>query len=121
MFRKRGLLAFQGRRLTEVEREQAAALSPFRPLLATYQAKEAFLAIYEAKDRRQADQALTRWLETLAVEIPIYFQELTPGASNNREIILSYFDRRCTNAFTEAANGISKLLQRKGADTDLKS
>lgn len=115
MFRKRGLLALRDRRLTENERAQVAeALAPFPLLLATYEAKEAFLAIYEVNDRRQADQALTRWLETLPAEISVYFRELTSAVSNNREIILNYFDRRYTNAFTEAANGISKLLQRTG-------
>ncbi|WP_454256824.1 ISL3 family transposase [Pseudoxanthomonas mexicana] len=115
MFRKRGLLALRDRRLTESERAQVAAvLSRFPLLLATYESKEAFLTIYEAKDRQQADHALTRWLERLPVEISVYFRELTSAVSNNREIILNYFDRRYTNAFTEAANGISKLLQRTG-------
>ena len=54
MFRKRGLLALRDRRLTESERAQVAAvLSPFPLLLATYESKEAFLTIYEAKDRQQ--------------------------------------------------------------------
>ena len=115
MFRKRGLLATRDFRLTEGERAQAAeTLASFPLLQAAHQAKESFLAIYDCKDRRQADQALTRWLATLPAEISVYFRELTSAVSNHREIILNYFSHRYTNAFTEASNGVSKLLQHTG-------
>ena len=115
MFRKRALLATRDVRLTDGERAQATeTLAPFPLLQAAHRAKEAFLAIYDCKDRRQADQALTQWLESLPVEISGYFRELTSAVSNHREIILNYFSHRYTNAFTEASNGLSKLLQNTG-------
>lgn len=115
MFRKRGLLAQRDQRLNESERSKVAgALAPFPVLLAAHEAKEAFLAIYDAPNRRQAEKALSAWLEQLPVELGAYFRALTSAVSNNREIILNYFEHRYTNAFTEAANGISKLLQRMG-------
>jgi len=115
MFRKRGVLAKRDRRLTDAERNEVTkALAPFPILLAAHEAKESFLAIYDARNRQQAEAALLAWMEALPVELSGYFRALTSVVSNNRDIILNYFTHRYTNAFTEASNGISKLLQKTG-------
>ena len=115
MFRKRGLLAQRDRTLSEPERQRVIeTLQPFPILVAAYEAKESFLQIYDAPDRESAEQALDAWLDRLPRELSGYFRAVTLAASNSREIILNYFEHRYTNAFTEAANGISKLLQRTG-------
>ncbi|OGT55977.1 MAG: hypothetical protein A3E01_14570 [Gammaproteobacteria bacterium RIFCSPHIGHO2_12_FULL_63_22] len=114
-FRKRGLLAQRDRTLTEAERHRVLeTLQPFPILVAAYEAKELFLQIYEAPNRNSAEQALDAWLDRLPRELSGYFRAVTLAVSNSREIILNYFEHRYTNAFTEAANGISKLLQRTG-------
>lgn len=115
MFRKRGLLAKRDRRLTDAERNEVAkALAPFPILLAAHEAKESFLAIYDARNRQQAEAALLAWMDALPVEVSGYFGSLISAVSNNRDIILNYFTHRYTNAFTEASNGVSKLLQKTG-------
>lgn len=115
MFRKRGLLAQRDRTLSEAERQRVLeTLQPFPILVAAYEAKESFLQIYDAPDRKSAEQALDAWLDGLPRELSGYFRAVTLAVSNSREIILNYFEHRYTNAFTEAANGISKLLQRTG-------
>lgn len=115
MFRKRGLLAQRDRTLSEAERQRVLeTLQPFPILVAAYEAKESFLRIYDAPDRNSAEQALDGWLDGLPRELSGYFRSVTLAVSNSREIILNYFEHRYTNAFTEAANGISKLLQRTG-------
>lgn len=115
MFRKRGLLAQRDKRLTESERAKAIeTLKPFPILLAAYEAKESFLAIYDAPNKQMASRAMSEWLQRLPVELSAYFRTVTSAVSNNREAILNYFDHRYTNAVTEAVNGISKLLQRTG-------
>ncbi|MHB1282265.1 MAG: ISL3 family transposase [Metallibacterium scheffleri] len=115
MFRKRGLLAERDRRLTVAERDKVAEiLSPFPVLKAAHQAKESFLTVYDAPTRKHAEKALSDWLEVLPQELTGYFRALTSAVSNNRDIILNYFEHRYTNAFTEAANGISKMIQRMG-------
>ena len=115
MFRNRGLLALRDRRLTGAERAKVAEiLAPFPLLQAAHAAKESFLAIYEAPNKQQASRQLSIWLAALPAELSRYFRPLITAVSNNREIILNYFTHRYTNAFTEAANGISKLLQQTG-------
>jgi transposase len=115
MFRHRGLLAERRRGLTDQRRRQAEeAMAPFPVLRAAYEAKEAFLEVYEARSRSDAERLLSTWLERLPLELSAYFRALTSAVSSSREIILNYFDHPYTNAFTEAANGLSKLMQRMG-------
>ena len=115
MFRQRGLLAERRRALSEARRAQVDdVLAPFPMLRAAYEAKETFLEIYEAATRQDAERRLAAWLDSLPAELTGYFRALTSAVSSNREIILNYFSHRYTNAFTEAANGISKLMQRMG-------
>ena len=115
MFRSRGLLATRDRRLTDEEREKVAKkLEPFPLLQAAHAAKESFLAIYEAPNKEQASRQLSEWLNTLPADLSRYFRPLITAVTNNREIILNYFTHRYTNAFTEAANKLSDLLQQTG-------
>lgn len=115
MFLSRGLLATRDRRLSDDERIKVAeVLAPFPLLQAAHAAKESFLAIYEAPDRTTASRQFSRWLEELPQELVRYFRPLISAISNNQEIILNYFTHRYTNAFTEAANHLSSLLQQTG-------
>ncbi|WP_449446776.1 ISL3 family transposase [Thermomonas brevis] len=115
MFRHRGLLATRDRRLTDDERAKVAkTLAPFPLLQAAHAAKESFLAIYEAPNKDVASRQLSVWLTVLPAGLSGYFRPLITAVSNNREIILNYFTHRYTNAFTEAANKLSDLLQQTG-------
>ena len=115
MFRNRGLLATRDRRLTDDERVKVEkALAPFPLLQAAHTAKEAFLKIYEAPNKEAASRQLSVWLQTLPADLSRYFRPLITAVTNNREIILNYFTHRYTNAFTEAANKLSDLLQQTG-------
>ncbi|MEZ5464450.1 MAG: ISL3 family transposase [Lysobacteraceae bacterium] len=115
MFRRRGLLAQRTATLTNVQRQRVAeTLAPYPLLKVAYEAKESFLTIYDARDRQQAEKRLSDWLDQLPTELTPYFRELTSALTRNRGIILNYFQHRYTNAFTEASNGLSKLIQRMG-------
>jgi transposase len=115
MFRKRPLLAERARSLSAKQKDAVEkTLEPFPILQAAYQAKEDFLCIYDARDRVAAEVELDAWMANLPAELRGFFRAVTSAVSVSRELILNYFDHRYTNAFTEAANGISKLLQKTG-------
>lgn len=115
MFRKRALLGQRSRALSDGERDEVAeTLKPFPLLQEAYRVRESFHGIYDAPTRQKAGQALSTWLEHLPASLVAYFRVVTSAVTNNREIILNYFDHRYTNALTEAQNGISKLLQHTG-------
>ena len=115
MFRKRSILSTARKRLTPEDAVKVDEVMAQFPLLAQVNdARERFLTIYESDSRRAAGFGLDAWLGTLTPEVAEYFKELVSIVTRNREVILNYFDHKYTNAFTEAANGISKLMEKMG-------
>lgn len=115
LFRRRGVVSSRASRLDTSGQELLEEITARYPLLATaHRVKEELYAIYDAPTRADAALQMDRWLSELPVEIAPYFRGVTNALTSRREHILNYFQHRYTNAFTEAANGISKLLQRRG-------
>ncbi len=89
------------------------------PLLKqAYELKESFYDIFDnSPDRDIARQEYDAWLKRLTPETQRYFEPLTRAMENWSEEIFSYFDlmpKPVTNAYTEALNGIIKLINKTG-------
>lgn len=80
-----------------------------------YVAKEMFCDVWEASSREEAEAYYQAWLDWIErVEIAHAFYDVTRAVNNWRTEIFAYFDHPLTNAYTEALNGILKLIQRNG-------
>lgn len=78
-----------------------------------YYFKERLHQFYRTKGYNRARWALERLLEDLKASIYPEVQRLRRTLKQWQEEILEYFRSRFTNAFTEAMNGIAKLVQRR--------
>jgi transposase len=89
------------------------------PLLKqAYELKESFYDIFDnSPDRHVAKQEYDVWLKRLTPETQRYFEPLTKAMENWSEEIFSHFGlmpNPVTNAYTEALNGIIKLINKTG-------
>lgn len=83
-------------------------------LEALYRAKERLSEFYRIKGSERARRALDRMTVELKRSTYEELKRLGRTLSEWKEEILEYFKTRYTNAFTEAMNGIAKLVQRRG-------
>lgn len=79
-----------------------------------YRAKEAFCSIWDSQDTAEAQDRYTVWRDSLPSELEAPFQPLTTAVGNWSQEIWAYFDHPVTNAYTEALNGLVKLMNRNG-------
>ena len=85
------------------------------PLVAeAHQAKEGFYDIWEAETRGDAEAAYEAWKAAIPASVAKEFGEVAATVENWRGEIFAYFDHRYTNAFTEAMNGLIKIVNRSG-------
>lgn len=91
-----------------------AWLNHFPRLRAAYEAKERFYGVYEARNRNEAVVRLTAWRDSLDRPTKTDFRMLLTAVGNWESEILTYFDYRVTNAYTEALNGLAKVINRQG-------
>lgn len=114
-FRSRGVVNRRAHRLDDKGKQALEQITSRYPLLAAaHKAKEDLYAIYVTPDRKEANGQMDRWLTELPREVAPCFKSVVSALTTRREHILNYFEHRYTNAFTESANGISKLIQRRG-------
>lgn len=85
------------------------------PLIAqAYQFKEDFYALYNLP-KEEAGAALDAWITAVSgSELKGDFKELLSALKNWREQILAYFTHPITNGYTEALNGMAKVVNRAG-------
>lgn len=79
--------------------------------------KELFYCIYDQDNRADAEQVLNDWLDIIPPEMKKTakdFKPLVTAVKNWREEILAYFDKPLTNGYTEAMNGVAKVINRQG-------
>lgn len=83
-------------------------------LAQAYWFKEEFYAIYNL-DKSEADAALDDWIDRVK-QSPVKgdFKEILSALKNWRKQILAYFDHPITNGYTEALNGVAKVINRQG-------
>ncbi len=80
---------------------------------AAYWCKEAFFALYDMP-KAEAVAAFDAWPDTVPAHLRADFRKLLTAARNWRTEILAYFDHPVTNAYTEALNGVAKVINRQG-------
>lgn len=79
-----------------------------------YQFKEDFYALYNLP-KAEAIPALDAWIAAVkASAVKDDFKDLLSALKNWREPILAYFDHPITNGYTEALNGVAKVVNRAG-------
>lgn len=86
----------------------------FPHLKAAYDAKEAFRSIWDSKSSDEAKQRIEEWDASLDPAIEDAFYDLRVAMRNWGKEIIAYFDHRYTNAYTEAVNGIARIVNRAG-------
>jgi transposase len=84
-----------------------------RKVAEAYRLKEAFFAIYEMP-KAEATQAYDSFLASVPDSMKADFKDLTTAMKNWRTEILAYFDYPITNGYTEALNGVAKVINRAG-------
>ncbi len=63
---------------------------------------------------KAAEKEYTRWFNHLPITSHSQFRELVHTIDNWRPEIFNFFDHRITNAYTEWANGMAKIVNRTG-------
>jgi transposase len=112
---RRFVLLSRGDELDVPERAELQEwLSGMPRLFCAYKAKEGFLAIYDSTSRTQAVGLWDCWLAALDDETRTAFQPLITAVKNWREEIFAFFDFPATNGYTEALNGVIKVVNRAG-------
>lgn len=79
--------------------------------------KELFYLIYEMPTREDAEALLDEWLDMIPADIckgKSDFKPLVTIFKEWRKEIMNYFDYPITNGYTEALNGVAKVMNRQG-------
>lgn len=82
-----------------------------------YDLKEAFYGIYDAPNKDEAGKRLDAWRESVPASMKKgkkSFAPLITATKNWREEILAFFDHPISNGYTEALNGVAKVINRQG-------
>lgn len=83
-------------------------------LFSAYQAKEDFFDIYDCRTRLEAGELYDLWKACLDPATKSAFHEVIRAVDNWRPEIFNYFEYPVTNAYTESANGVAKVIARMG-------
>ena len=97
----------------DARHQLTAWLDIYPSLRRVYQAKEQFRKIYESENRAQAEVLFRKWCDTVSSSVP-EFSDLKEVLVLRKDDILSYFDYRYTNAYTESVNNIIKTIEKQG-------
>jgi transposase len=85
------------------------------PLLGqAYELKEDFVKIWDETDKQAAWDKYLDWKAGIPADLVGPFSDITTAVENWQEPIFNYFDTGVTNAYTEALNGLTKLIHRLG-------
>lgn len=82
-----------------------------------YRLKEAFYDIYDAPTKEAGAALLDAWRESVPARMRKTkkdFKPLMTCTANWREEMLAYFDHPISNGYTEALNGVAKVINRAG-------
>jgi transposase len=116
--RRKSLLRLRHKKLDEKGRFSVDMWLDNEPDVATaYWLKEAFYDIYDANNKVDAAALLDAWRESIPANMKKgkkSFAPLLTAAKNWREEILAYFDYPISNGYTEALNGVAKVVNRQG-------
>lgn len=117
--------AFKGRHMllkrpSNLTAEQAFKLDGLlknnADLNAAYEAKEAYFRIWDEPDRAAAKKAIAAWLEAVPPQHATAFEKASRALIEWEAEILAFWgeQRGISNAYTESANGMTKINNRAG-------
>lgn len=86
----------------------------FPTLGAAYELKESFFDIWDETDRQAAEARYDLWQAEIPHELADQFEPIVTAVQNWRVQIFNFFDRAFTNAYTEAMNGLIRVVDRAG-------
>lgn len=113
--RRKSLLRLRESSLDEKQRFNLSMWLDNEPEIETaYRVKEGFYGIYDSLTRATAANALHAWRKSVPSAIRADFKELLTASKNWEEEILAYFDHPISNGYTEALNGVAKVINRSG-------
>lgn len=81
-----------------------------------YRLKEAFYGIYDAESHDDGAARLDAWRASIPAKFKVKkgFAPLMTATRNWREEMLAVFEYPITNGYTEALNGVAKVINRSG-------
>ena len=79
-----------------------------------YELKESFFDIWDEANKQTAWDKYEAWRASIPTDLAKSFKDITTAVENWKEPIFNYFDTRVTNAYTEALNGVMKVVNRNG-------
>lgn len=82
-----------------------------------YRLKEAFYDIYDAPTKEAAGKLLDDWRASVPARMrkgKKDYKPLMTSTGNWRDEMLAYFDHPISNGYTEALNGVAKVINRAG-------
>lgn len=101
-------------RLSARDRQRLCELFQQEPLIAeAWGLKEAFRAIYHARDRREAEARLERFLLGCSLAAIPSFDAFAQGIRQWRAELLAYFDEPVTNGYAEGIINKIKVIKRR--------
>ena len=116
--RRKALLRMRYKNLDEKGRFNLQMWLDNEPHVATaYKLKESFYDIYDAPTKEEAKRRLDAWRESVPAAMKKgkkSFAPLLTATRNWREEILAFFDHPISNGYTEALNGVAKVINRSG-------
>lgn len=116
--RRKSLLRMRYKNLNEKGRFNLQMWLDNEPNVAVaYHLKEAFYDIYEAPTKGDAAERLDEWRASVPSSMKSgkkSFAPLLTATRNWREEILAFFDHPISNGYTEALNGVAKVINRSG-------
>ena len=116
--RRKALLRMRYKNLDEKGRFNLQMWLDNEPHVATaYKLKESFYDIYDAPTKEEAMRRLDAWRESVPSAMKKgkkSFAPLLTATRNWREEILAFFDHPISNGYTEALNGVAKVINRSG-------
>lgn len=116
--RRKALLRMRYKNLDEKGRFNLQMWLDNEPEVAiAYRLKEAFYDIYDAPTKEVAARLLDDWRASVPARMRKTkkdFKPLMTCTANWRDEMLAYFDHRISNGYTEALNGVAKVINRAG-------
>jgi transposase len=101
--------------LSEKERARLPELYAASPeLQLCHDLKDEFRAIFDLRDRQEAESWLEDWIATVEASALKPLQRFVKTLRNWWKHILNYFDHRSSNGFAEGMNNKIKMLKRRG-------
>ena len=89
-------------------------LSSWPDLLEVYIRKENFCDIYQFEQKEAARSAIEEWDVSLPDKLRRPFKEVVTAITKWREELLTFFDERVTNAYTEGFNSVIRNVNNQG-------